>query len=435
MAPAERISYLRQSFPKAGMFRDKEWVLSPDSFVLDATTSKLITALGPALRAFQKACNELYFMGLDEVEYSWVSHLLDQGKPDSVIQLGRQAGWRADLPSVLRPDLVLTEDGVCISELDSLPGGIGLTGWLNETYAAMEDDVIGGAGGMLDGFAAAFPHQDVLISRESADYQPEMEWLIQRLNERSGGQARSVVNPWNLTPHEIRHSSLYRFFELFDLDQVELSLEMCRMAKAGELAFTPPLKAFLEEKLWLVLFWVPQLESFWKQALSLEHYDLLCRCIPQGWVVDPAPLPPHAVYPGLNINRWDEAKRFGSKQRELVLKVSGFSEVGWGSRSVSIGHDLSQEKWAEAVDAALASFPSNPYVMQRFHRAKVVMHPAWNEGKRAAVLTKSRVRLCPYYFVPQGTDETCLGGVLATVCPADKKILHGMRDAMMLPCI
>ena len=360
---------------------------------------------------------------------------MDQGKPESVVQLGRQAGWRADLPSVLRPDLVLTEDGVCISELDSLPGGIGLTGWLNETYVAMGDDVIGGAGGMLDGFAAAFPHQDVLISRESADYQPEMEWLIQRLNERSGGQARSVVNPWNLTPHEIRYSSLYRFFELFDLDQVELSLEMLRMAQAGELAFTPPLKAFLEEKLWLVLFWVPQLESFWKQALCLEQYDLLCRCIPQGWVVDPAPLPPQAVYPGLNINRWDEAKRFGSKQRELVLKVSGFSEVGWGSRSVSIGHDLSQEKWAEAVDAALASFPTNPYVMQRFHRAKVVMHPAWNEEKRAPVLTKSRVRLCPYYFVPQGTDETCLGGVLATVCPADKKILHGMRDAMMLPCI
>ena len=32
-------------------------------------------------------------------------------------------------------------------------------------------------------------------------------------------------------------------------------------------------------------------------------------------------------------------------------------------------------------------------------------------------------------------DEPVLGGVLATVCPSDKKILHGMRDAMMLPCI
>ncbi|MDB6119765.1 MAG: hypothetical protein JWO08_3546, partial [Verrucomicrobiaceae bacterium] len=50
-------------------------------------------------------------------------------------------------------------------------------------------------------------------------------------------------------------------------------------------------------------------------------------------------------------------------------------------------------------------------------------------------MMQSRVRLCPYYFVPAGTDDTQLGGVLATVCPSDKKILHGMRDAMMLPCV
>lgn len=435
MAPTERISFLRQSFPQAGMFRDKEWVLSPESLALDASTKSLIQALGPALRAFQRACNDLYFLGLERAEYAWVSQLLDQGKPARVVQLGRHQRWRADLPSVLRPDLVLTEDGVCISELDSLPGGIGLTGWLNETYAAMGDAVIGGASGMLEGFAAAFPHEDVLISRESADYQPEMEWLIQQLNERSGGQARSVMNPWNLTPHEIRHSSLYRFFELFDLDQVDLSLEMLRMAADGELAFTPPLKAFLEEKLWLVLFWVPQLADFWQRALKPEDLALLRRCIPQGWVMNPAPLPPQAVYPGLEIHSWEEARRFGSRQRELVLKVSGFSEIGWGSRSVSIGHDLSQDQWNAALDAALAAFPTNPYVMQRFHRARVIQHPAWNEVQKTTVPMKSRVRLCPYYFVPQGTEETQLGGVLATVCPADKKILHGMKDAMMLPCI
>jgi len=34
-----------------------------------------------------------------------------------------------------------------------------------------------------------------------------------------------------------------------------------------------------------------------------------------------------------------------------------------------------------------------------------------------------------------GEAMPALGGVLATVCPADKKILHGMRDAMMLPCV
>jgi len=417
------------------MFRDKEWVISPDAFPLDADTVRLIESLGPALRAFQRACNRLYFESLEKPELAWVAALLDQGKPPQVIALGRQQRWREELPGVLRPDLVLTDDGVCISELDSLPGGIGLTGWLGETYAALGQAVIGGAEGMIAGFAAAFPQEDILISRESGDYQPEMEWLVGRLNERSGGLPRSVMNPWNLTPRELTGSSIYRFFELFDLENVDLSTEMLHMAREGELHFTPPLKAFLEEKLWLVLFWTPQLQDFWISALGAEHLALLSKCIPQGWIMDPAPLPPHAVYPGLNIQSWQEAKRFGGKQRELVVKISGFSEISWGSRSVSIGHDLSQEQWSAALEEALASFPTNPFVMQQFHRAKVVNHPAWNEERQDTVMMKSRVRLCPYYFVPQGTEDTRLGGVLATVCPADKKILHGMRDAMMLPCV
>jgi hypothetical protein len=41
------------------------------------------------------------------------------------------------------------------------------------------------------------------------------------------------------------------------------------------------------------------------------------------------------------------------------------------------------------------------------------------------------VRLCPYYFV-QG-EEAPLGGILATVCPSDKKIIHGMVDGIMAP--
>jgi len=45
---------------------------------------------------------------------------------------------------------------------------------------------------------------------------------------------------------------------------------------------------------------------------------------------------------------------------------------------------------------------------------------------------QGRVRLCPYFFV-QG-DSVELTGILATVCPSDKKIIHGMKDAIMLPC-
>lgn len=432
----QRIDRVRAAFPEQGLFQDKEWVLSPGSFRLEPDTVALIRRLGPALRRFQRACNDLYLASAAGDAPVWVAELLDCGKPEPLVRLGRHERFRGDLPGVLRPDLILTEEGVAISELDSIPGGIGLTAWLNETYAAMGDEVIGGASGMIEGFAAVFPDEDILISRESADYQPEMEWLADRLRALPGAPPRHVMNPWNLTPHELGGSAIYRFFELFDLDNVELSTELLRYAKAGELTVTPPLKAFMEEKLWLALFWSPPLEEWWATRLGEEHMGLLRRCIPRGWVMDSAPLPPFAVYPGLNISSWDELRSFGGKDRQLVLKISGFSERGWGSRGVFIGHDLSQEQWSAAIDEALASFAHHPYVLQVFHRARVVTHPAWDQVRQHVTHPKSRVRLCPYYFATNADrDEVSLGGVLATVCPADKKILHGMRDAMMLPCV
>ena len=425
LSPVDAIAHIRAAFPAEGFFAEKEWVLSPEAFALDADTVRLIRELGPALRNFQRACNRLYF---DEA-HPWVARLLDQGKPPRVVELGRNPRWHEDLPRVLRPDLVLTETGVTISELDSLPGGIGLTAWLNETYAALGQDVIGGAAGMTDAFAAAFPSEDMLISRESGDYVPEMAWLAERLGRR-------VLRPWEVQPFELNGAAIYRFFELFDLANVENADVMLRMAERGEMSFTPPIKAFLEEKLWLALFWSPALTDFWSRELGTANRELLQKCIPMGWVVDPVPLPPFAVWPKLDIQDWREMKTFGGKQRQLVLKISGFSERGWGSRGVFIGHDLSQEQWGAAIDEALASFPENPFVLQEFHRARVVTHPAWNEEQQETRAMQSRVRLCPYYFATSDEDDDpALGGVLATVCPADKKILHGMRDAMMLPCV
>ena len=40
------------------------------------------------------------------------------------------------------------------------------------------------------------------------------------------------------------------------------------------------------------------------------------------------------------------------KDRRLVLKVSGFSELAWGSRGVTIGHDVSSEEWRRLVAEA-----------------------------------------------------------------------------------
>ncbi len=430
MTVAERIAAIGQRFPEEGFFQDKEWVLSPQAFPLEPTVVATLQELGPALRRFQRVCNELYLASAEGAAPSWVARLMDQGKPPELVALGRSARWRHALPNVIRPDLLLTEKGVSIAELDSLPGGIGLTAWLNETFAALGEPVLGGAAGVVEAFRTAFPTEDFLVSREAADYQPEMRWLAERL-----GDGRQVLNPWAIDPAELTGKQVYRFFELFDLDQVEQSSELLTMAAAGELSFTAPLKPFLEEKLWLALFWAPSLQGYWEEQLSAAEVELLRRCIPHGWVVDPAALPVTAEIAGLGAADWEEVMGFGRKERELVLKISGFSELGWGSRGVFIGHDLTPTEWRTALQRAVAGFSTHPHLMQRFHQAKLVEHPAWDPAAGVSRWVKSRVRLCPYYFAQPGTDQVTLGGALATVCPADKKRLHGMRDAMMLPCI
>lgn len=428
---SSRVDFIRNAMPAGGMFQDKEWRVSPQAFPLPGALVGKIHALGPACHAFQQACNRLYFEAAQGGPHAWVARLLDQGKPESMISLGREGRWRDELPRVIRPDLIFTETSLSIVELDNLPGGIGLTGWLGETYSAVGENVIGGTDGMVRGFAKAFPGHDILVSRESQGYQPEMEWLCARLNAIEQG-SREVLNPWSTPPLELRGRSLYRFFELWDVDNVEHGDELLAMARKGEVEFSPPPKPFLEEKLWLALFWSPALLDWWESALAAEHLSVLRECIPYGWVLDPVALPWHAEWPQLGIHSWDEMKCFGNRERELVIKISGWSEKSWGSRGVKIGHDLPQEDWSAAIDDALASFPTNPHLLQRFHRARVARHPVWDAAKQATVMQLSRVRLCPYYFVAGG--DVTLGGILATIVPADKKLLHGMTDAMLVPC-
>ena len=429
--PAARSRAVREAMPTGGMFAGKEWLVSPESLPLSADIVAKIEALGPALRAFQRACNDLYNLSASGEAFPWVAELLDRGKPERMIAMGRERRWRDALPGVIRPDLILTEAGVSIAELDSLPGGIGLTGWLGETYSALGDRVIGGADGMVSGFGQAFPSHDFLISRESGDYQPEMEWLCEKLNAMEGGQ-REVLNPWAVETYTMGGRSVYRFFELWDIENVEHGAEWLTMATRGELEFTPPLKPQLEEKLWLGLFWSPTLLAWWESRFSEEQMALLRECIPYGWVLDPVALPPHAEWPRLGIHSWSEMKAFGNKERELVIKISGWSEKAWGSRGVDIGHDLPQAEWGRVIDAALASFPRNPHLMQRFMKGRIITHPWWDAAKSELAMMQARVRLCPYYFAKG--EEMSLGGVLATVVPADKKALHGMRDAVMVPC-
>lgn len=418
---------IRGAAPAEGLFAGKDWLVSPEPLHLGGQILEELEKLGYRLSLFNRAANLLYQQSVKGKQPAWIAAWLDQGKPPELLEISRAKALREQLPGVIRPDLILTDAGWTIAELDTVPGGIGLTGWLNQTYTTLGHQIIGGENGMIDGFRSLLPDGGaILVSEESATYRPEMQWLARQLNT-AHGEKWTVADAENPPPA----SAYYRFFELFDLPNLPGIAPLLQRAAAGEIRLTPPPKPWLEEKMWFALFWLRPLREFWRRELSERHFLKLQEVIPYTWLLDPTPLPVHAVMPGLEIQNWSELAALTHKQRELILKISGFSENAWGSRGVYVAQDLPHHEWAKVVEMALAQFPTHPHLLQRFHKGRLLEHPYFHPESGDIVQMRGRVRLCPYYFQIDGKSE--LRGALATIVPADKKLLHGMKDAILCP--
>jgi hypothetical protein len=426
---------IRDSLPADGLFAGQTWRIAPEAFSLGEPLARELDFLGRVLFQFYKSANLLYRRSVEGGQPAWVAQWLDLGKPADLVALQRHAAFRQDLPAVIRPDILLTDDGISITELDSVPGGIGLTAWLNAVYSKTQPasaPVIGGERGMLDGFAGIFgdaARVHIVVSEEAATYRPEMEYMARQLG------SRFTVHDASFNGYS-SGSAVYRFFELFDLANVPCAGQVFELAAGGQVKLTPPPKPLFEEKMLFALLWNRNLAGFWRQELGTAFFERLKQCVPYTWLLDPAPLPPHAAVPVLNLAGWSQLKELSQRERDLILKVSGFSDLAWGARGVHLGSDMSHADWAVVVDQALSGFNRTPYILQRFAKPRLV-EVNWFDFARDSVSgMKGRARLCPYYFVSgkSGGAAVKLGGVLATICPADKKIIHGMTDAVLAPC-
>jgi hypothetical protein len=471
-----RYSSIRDALTQAGLFSSQpegspvemsreesghaSWRIGTNPLPISPDQLAFFQRLGPQLLRFYRALNHLYAESVRGTQPSWIASWLDQGKPEALITYGRMKRFRDALPAVIRPDIIPTQDGMVITELDSVPGGIGLTACMSRLYAGYSPldgvqapQLVGGPDGMINGFAKMLRfHRGqaegvtaIVVSDEAKDYRPEMAWMANALT--ASGLETRCIEPRQIrfTEEGLRLSEagdrpiglIYRFYELFDLPNIAKSELIQYAAKKGSLSVTPPYKPALEEKSAFALLHHPVLAPYWRTELGEELFVHLTTIMPRTWVLDPAPIPPSAVIPGLTIGGravkdWSDLAGATQKQRHFVLKPSGFSELAWGSRGVSVGHDLPQHEWAAAIEAALKAFQRTPYILQEFHKGRQY-HVDYFDAHTGDVLAMvGRARLSPYYFVTGEAAE--LAGILATICPADKKIIHGMKDAVMVPC-
>jgi hypothetical protein len=339
---------------------------------------------------------------------------------------------------------------------------------LNRLYQA--EGILGAGDAMIRNFHASLaalrpglenPLIALVVSDEAATYRPEMQWLAQQLQAQ--GRRVFCLAPEAIFPlggalcfdvegNPEKIDLIYRFFELFDLANIRTARFIFEAWAADEVAIAPPLRPFQEEKLAFALFHHHLLQDYWAEALGGRTAKLLRSLIPASWVMDPAPLPPGAVLDGPRaggraLSDWRDLAAATQKERDLIIKISGFHETAWGARSVVLGSDCSREEWQQGVARAIALAPTNLHLLQAYKKPMRVRHRVYRHPDNGALATEvdlsavvpptgtevdGRLRLCPYYFIVGG--QARLSGALATFCPPDKKIIHGMQDAALLPC-
>jgi hypothetical protein len=461
----EQARFLYEAIPP-GLFKVENeqeripWRISPEPFALSERTLERLTLAGNDLLAFYRALNALYNRSARGTAPSFIAEYLDQGKPEHIVRLARQNRFKQDLPGVMRPDFILTEDGFTASELDSVPGGMGFVGAMTEAYCRLGMESVGGAHGIPKHFGEMLkattgkerPTVAIIVSDESGDYRPEMRWLADALR-RNDILTAYVCKPQDIVftedalfvrledGREEKIDAIYRNFELFDLLNIPKQELMMYAARHKRVEMTPPPKAHLEEKLSVALFHHPALRKLWEAELGKDGkavYGRLQQLFPQTWVVDPRPLPPQGVIQGLQaggapLHDWMELVDLGKSERDFVVKPSGFSELAWGSRGVRVANDLTRDEWIATLQEALREYEKTPRILQRFHKGKRVRQAYFDRERDEVRNFDGRVRLCPYYFI--AGDHVEIGGILATIAPADKRLIHGMSDAVMSPCM
>src|SRR5687767_4175208 len=425
---------IRSALAEQPLFEDKTWQLSPDAWPLTREQLTELEAIGVACFEFQQALETLYLRSAagknllrnKPLVTPWVADYLDRGKPALLIAHARDPKNRGAFPTVLRPDLLITDEGFVLTELDSVPGGIGLTAFLNRLYSdrasapasgSSETDgtpavggILGADDAMIRNFYAALaalrseqrnPLIAIVVSDEAATYRPEMQWLAHQLQLQ--GKRVFCLRPEDIFPLENalffdvegnpeKIDIIYRFFELFDLENIRTQRFIFEAWQAGEVAIAPPMRHFQEEKLALALFHHHLLQDYWSEALSGRTSKLLRALIPRSWIIDPAPLPPGAVLDGPRaagraLNDWRDLINASQKERDLIIKISGYHETAWGARSVVLGSDCSREEWQHGVERAIELASTNLHVLQVYRKPRRLEHAVFDRptnGQTAA---------------------------------------------------
>ncbi|MCA9788239.1 MAG: hypothetical protein KC462_00630 [Cyanobacteria bacterium HKST-UBA05] len=79
----------------------------------------------------------------------------------------------------------------------------------------------------------------------------------------------------------------------------------------------------------------------------------------------------------------------------------------------------------------MADRPNTPHLLQRYDSPTSSPYRYFDPASHEVKTAEGRTRLCPYYIL--NGESVSVAGILATTCPKNKKVIHGMADGVLRP--
>ena len=373
------------------------FLVGPQPLYLSSAEGKEIERIGGDIVDFMHAADELYRSESD------VKDLLDKGKPKIFQGVGQSRYL------FVRPDLLITNQGFSICEIETSPFGLALAELLNRAYRSAGFNTMVGDKVLSQFLVKNTPDNGTIAySQKTSSYAGQLEFLAKELLSENG-------RLWQAEPADIvlsrPDSNIYRGFYLYEyLNNLFVNSLVGGFLEGGGIVL-PSLTPHMEEKALLALVWDKRWEQFLNSQIGGVAFQHLRQVIPPTWVIGQE----HFFAPGLpsGVSSSEGLAGLSKSKRKFVLKKSGFGSGSSWAEGVTFLHEKSTER-ARVLLAMACDDAQSLYVVQEFRSSQERPMP-YDKDSHTIAQMQARIRLTPYFSMI-AEDEGRLVAIKATGC-------------------
>lgn len=374
------------------------FLVSPKPLYLPKVEDDEIRRIGKDVVDFMHAANELYNFEGD------VKDLLDRGKP-KIFQTEIQPRYL-----FVRPDLLITNQGFSICEIETSPFGLALSELLNRGYRAAGFDTMVGDEVLQNFLRDNIPDEGVIVfSQKTSSYEGQLEFLARELFSGDGRRWKAEDIS---TVIGRDHPHIYRGFYQYEfLEDLFVNNLVDNLLREGLDTVTPTLTPHMEEKALLSLVWDKRWAGFFSRHLGSAAFHHLIDVIPPTWIVGQERYFALGLPSGVSASV--DLAGLSKSKRKFVLKKSGFGSGSSWAEGVVFLQEKSIQKARDLLDAATSDTQSL-YVIQEF-RPSQERPLLYEDDKGGANQMQARIRITPYFSMA-GSEQAKLIAIKATGC-------------------